>query len=116
MSQWENLNSLDFRKEVIASKRVCILPVGVIERHGDHLPLGTDTFCAHKIACLAAEIEKAVVFPFYYFAQVLEAKANPGAISLPSGFALQLLEHVCDEIGRNGFKKIIFLNGHGRKR
>lgn len=45
--QWENLSSLDFETAVIQSKHVGIIPIGVIEAHGPHMPLGTDMFTAH---------------------------------------------------------------------
>jgi len=111
--QWENLTYIDFKNAIKDTKGVCILPLGVIEKHGDHLPLGTDIIVIHKIACLAAEREPAVVFPYYYFTQILEAKHQVGTIAIKPELMLKLLENVCDEIGRNGFKKIILLNGHG---
>jgi len=113
MPQWENLTSADFKKELIRSKRTCVLPVAVIEKHGEQLPLGTDMMTAYVVSCLAAEKERAVVFPWYYFGQVMESKLHPGAIAIETGLMLELLRNVCDEIGRNGFKKIIIINGHG---
>lgn len=113
MSQWENLTAADFKKELIKSGRVCILSLGVIEKHGGHLPLGTDMFDVHKIACEAAKIEKAVVFPPYYLTQINEARHQPGTIAINPELMLQLLENACDEAGRNGFNKIMILNGHG---
>jgi len=113
MSQWENLTSADFKKELIRSQRVCLLPLGVYEAHGNHMPLCTDMVIGYDIACRAAELERAVVFPQYYFTQILEAKHKPGTIALNPDLLLKLLENVCDEIGRNGFKKIIILNAHG---
>jgi creatinine amidohydrolase/Fe(II)-dependent formamide hydrolase-like protein len=55
--QWENLTSLDFEKAVQECQAVGILPVGVIEAHSSHLPLGMDMFACHWIACRAAEAE-----------------------------------------------------------
>ena len=111
--QWEKLTYPDFKKAVKDSKKVCILPIGVIEKHSDHLPLGTDLLIAHTIASLAAKKEKAVVFPYYYFSQIYEARHKAGTISIKPKLLLALLENVCDEIGRNGFEKIILLSGHG---
>jgi creatinine amidohydrolase len=87
--------------------------LGVIEKHGEHLPLGTDLFTAHEIACRAAEVEPAIVFPEYYFTQIHEAKHQPGCIAIKAEMMWNMLENVCDEISRNGLKKIIFVNGHG---
>jgi creatinine amidohydrolase len=74
--QWEHLTSDEFALAVRLTG-VCILTMGVVERHGTHLPLGTDYLSGHAIACLAAEKEKAVVFPPFYFGQIYEARCFP---------------------------------------
>ncbi|MBN1873220.1 MAG: creatininase family protein [Anaerolineae bacterium] len=110
--QWEHLTSTDFARAV-QDTGVCIITMGVVEKHSEHLPLGTDFLTAHKIACLAAEKEPAVVFPPFYFGQIYEARCFPGTITLKPALLIELIQSVFDEIGRNGFKKIIVLNGHG---
>ncbi len=110
--QWENLTSTAFA-EAVRTTGVCILALGVLEKHSEHLPLGTDYLNAHKIACIAAEREPAVVFPPFYFGQIYEARCFPGAVTLRPTLLLEVIQSVCDEIGRNGFKKIILFNGHG---
>lgn len=110
--QWENLTAPAFERAV-RETGVCILPLGVLERHSDHLPLGTDFLNAHRIACLAAEREPAVVFPPFYFGQIYEARCFPGALTVRPTLLLELLQAVLDEIGRNGLLKIIVYNGHG---
>jgi len=110
--QWEQLTSDDFRTAV-EQTGVCLLALGVLERHSTHLPLGTDMLNAHRIACMAAEREPAVVFPQWYFGQIYEARCFPGTLTLEPKLLLALLESVLDEIGRNGFRKIVFVNGHG---
>ncbi len=110
--QWENLTSPEFARAV-RETGVCILPLGVLERHSDHLPLGTDFLNAHRIAVLAADREPAVVFPPFYFGQIYEARCFPGALTVSPRLLLEIWQGVLDEIGRNGFRKIILLNGHG---
>jgi creatinine amidohydrolase len=110
--QWENLTSADFA-QAVQETGVCLFTMGVIERHSEHLPLGTDTLNVHKIACLAAEREPAVVFPAFYLGQIYEARCFPGTITIEPKLLLALLEGMLDEIGRNGFRKIIIVNGHG---
>jgi creatinine amidohydrolase len=110
--QWENLTSPDFA-EAVRKTGVCIIALGVVERHSEHLPLGTDFLNGHALACLAAEREPAVVFPPFYFGQIYEARCYPGTLTLKPGLLIELLQAVFDEIGRNGFKKIILLNAHG---
>lgn len=110
--QWENLTSADFA-QAVQETGVCLFTMGVIEKHSDHLPLGTDTLNVHKLASLAAEQEPAVVFPPFYLGQIYEARCFPGTITVEPKLLLALLESMLDEIGRNGFRKIIIVNGHG---
>jgi len=72
--QWENLTAPDFA-EAVRETGVCILGMGVLEKHSTHLPVGQDFLAVHKIVRLAAEKEPAVVFPPWYFGQIYEAMA-----------------------------------------
>ncbi len=54
-----------------------------------------------------------MVFPQYYIGQIFEARHQPGAVAFRSELHLAVLENLCDEIARNGLKKIILVNGHG---
>lgn len=114
--RWEDLTIANFEDAVSDAGGVCILPIGVIEAHGPHLPLSTDALIAHRVACAAAEIEPALVFPFYPWGVNVDSKAFPGGIVLKRRLILELLEDVCSEISRNGCKKIILLSGHGGNR
>ena len=49
----EKLTGSDFVTAVKQSESVCIIPIGVIEKHGAHLPLGTDVYTAREIAIRA---------------------------------------------------------------
>jgi len=113
--EWMNVTSVDLEK---AAKDfgVCILPVGCLERHSDHLPCGTDSLLAYKLACLGAEREPAIVFPVQHYMMVASAKHLPGAIVFDAKLVLQILETVIAEIARNGFKKILIFNFHGGNR
>lgn len=110
--QWEQLTSRDFALAV-EETMVCLIALGVIEKHSEHLPLGTDFLNGHKIACLAAVKEPAVVFPPFYFGQIYEARCFPGTVTIRPTLLLELIQGVMDEIGRNGFKKVILCNAHG---
>lgn len=112
-SAWEELTSEEFVKAVKLSEGVCIIPIGVIEKHGQHLPLGTDVFTSREIALRAASKEYSIVFPFYYTGQINEARQQPGTIAYSPDILFRLLQESCDEISRNGIKKIVILNGHG---
>jgi creatinine amidohydrolase len=109
----EDLTSPKFPKAVELAGGVCVIPMGIIEKHGPHLPLGTDLYEARETAFNAAAKEYAVVFPPYYVGQIFEASHQPGAMAYSNELMWKMLEETCRELSRNGLKKIILLNGHG---
>src|SRR5713101_1954228 len=111
--KWEELTASDFRAAIQQSKGACLLPFGILEKHGPHLPLGTDLLNVRYVSLHAAEQEYAVVFPEYYFGQIFEAKHEPGTIAYSMELQLKLLQETTDEMARNGCKKIVIVNGHG---
>src|ERR1700731_2438385 len=80
-SKWEELTAADFRLGVQQSKGTCLLPFGILEKHGPHLPLGTDLLNVRYASLAAVGLESAVVFPEYYFGQIFEAKPEPGTVA-----------------------------------
>jgi creatinine amidohydrolase len=111
--KWEELTAGGFAKAVKEVRGVCVLPLGCLEKHGNHLPVGTDLFEIRAVAEAAVAIEPAVIFPPYYLTQIQCGKHHPGAVALPGRLITDLLDGVCEEIARNGLRKIILLNGHG---
>lgn len=111
--RWEQLTVPDFTKAVQTAQGFGIIPIGVLEPHATHLPLGQDMLASHMIACRAAEIEPAIVFPGYPFGILHGAGHMAGAVVLKRDLVLALLQNVCDEMARNGIKKILLLSGHG---
>jgi creatinine amidohydrolase len=110
---WNELTAPDFVKAVELSDGICLLPAGIIEKHGPHLPLSTDMILSREIASRAAEMEYAIVFPEFYFGQIYEAKHQPGTVAYSPELVWKMLEETCEEMSRNGIKKIIIVNGHG---
>ena len=110
---WEELTAPDFAQGISRSGGTCLLPFGILEKHGPHLPLGADLLDARYAALHAAEQEYAIVFPEYYFGQIFEAKHQPGTIAYSARVQLELLQETTDEMARNGCKKVIIVNGHG---
>ena len=109
----EELTAPDYIKAVEKSSKTCIVPIGVFEKHGPHLPLGTDLYTAREFALRAAEKEYTVVFPWYYFSQINEARHQPGTIAYSPELIWKALQETLNELARNGFEKIIIVNGHG---
>ena len=109
----EEMTALEFKDAVAKSSATAIIPIGVLEKHGTHLPLGTDLLDVRQVALTAAEKEYAIVFPPYIFSQIFEAKHQPGTIAYSEKVIWDVLQETCDELHRNGIKKIVLVNGHG---
>jgi creatinine amidohydrolase len=110
---WEELTGPDFVEAIKRSQSTCLLPFGILEKHGPHMPLGTDLLNVRYAALHAAEQQYTVVFPEYYFGQISEARHEPGTVAYSRDLQLALLQATTDEMARNGCKKILILNGHG---
>ncbi len=119
---WDNLREEEFEGAIEKSGGLCVIPLGCLEKHGQHLPVGTDYISAMDAALLAAKTEDVVIFPvgawlgevscFHSFKDPKEARLR-GCIGIKQETILKVLEELCDEIARNGFRKILILNGHG---
>ena len=98
---WENLREEEFAGAVRESKGLCILPVGCVEKHGQHMPLGTDVHHAAAVAKLAAEKEPCVVFPAMYFGEKTGAGEFDGTIIFSAELRLRILTESCREIAQS---------------
>ena len=110
---WQHLKTSEFPEAVKKSKGVCVIPVGAMEKHGPHMPVGTDNIIADRTTLLAAEKEPVVIFPTFCFGQVQGIQHFDGTVGLSSRLVIELFDEICREISRSGFKKILLLNSHG---
>lgn len=115
-TRWLYTTSEDFAKLREASGRTCVIPMGCIEKHGLHLPLGTDIVKGSYIAHRASQIETVCIFPDFTFGDTPRgphAERPDGSVCLDVRMQMLLLEQLCDEIAANGFNKILVANSHG---
>ncbi len=117
--RWEELREEEFEDAIKKSKGLCIVPMGCLEKHGQHLPVGTDYYIAEHMAYEIAKVEDVVVFPTgFWLGNVMSIHSGKYS-KVKGGFALspitfqRILEELCDEIARNGFDKILLFNIHG---
>ncbi len=110
---WEELTGPDFVQAIAQGQQTCALPFGILEKHGPHMPIGTDLLNVRYAVLQAAQKEYVVVFPEYYFGQIFEAQQEPGTIAYSLDLQLKLLQETVNEMARNGCKKIVIVNGHG---
>jgi len=111
--RWEELSAAEFRDAIARAQGTCVLPIGIMEKHGPHLPLGNDLLNVRYAVLNATQQEYAIVFPEYYFGQIAEAKQQPGTVAYSRRLQLEVLQETTDEMARNGCKKVIIANGHG---
>ena len=115
-TRWLYTTSNNFTALREAAKDTCIIPMGCIEKHGPHLPLGTDIIEASAIAYEASQLEAVCIGPDFAFGDVLPAAAptsHPGYITISLNTMITLLEELCDQAAKNGFTKVAVLNFHG---
>ncbi|BAU22800.1 creatinine amidohydrolase [Caldimicrobium thiodismutans] len=109
--QIEELTSYEFEE---LSKRIkgVILPVGSIEAHGPHLPLGTDLFTIYEICKRVIKRIEVFLAPPLYFGLCRSTRDIPGTLSLRGETLKSLLFDLLESFYRQGLRKFIILSGH----
>jgi creatinine amidohydrolase/Fe(II)-dependent formamide hydrolase-like protein len=93
-----------------------LLPVGSIEQHGPHLPVGTDAFDAAYLAERIAEAcsnPKPLVLPLIPYGVSYEHDEFRGTVSIGTEALSKLVYEIGMSVARNGIKKLVIINGHG---
>jgi creatinine amidohydrolase len=96
--------------ERIADVPALLLPIGTIEYHGRHLPLGLDGLKAEAIAEEAGRASGAVVAPTNWWAA--DGVPQPYTLRLPADAVQPLLEESLLQFAGIGFRAICLVNGH----
>jgi creatinine amidohydrolase len=92
---------------------IVILPIGAIEQHGHHLPLGTDWFAAERGARRIAEKLNAYLLPALPFSNSQEHLDFKGSVSIrPQTLAL-VVEEIILSLAHQGFRKFVVVSTHG---
>jgi creatinine amidohydrolase len=90
-----------------------IIPVGSIEQHGKHLPLGTDILAAMEGCMLLAQKTDVLIAPVVLAGLSEHHMGFPGTITLsPETFEAVIMD-TAHSLIRHGFRKIMIYNGHG---
>ena len=95
-----------------------IIPIAVIEQHGPHLPLATDTYAAYLMCRLIKEEldrsgTETLMSPPYYFGMNPSTGMFPGSLSITRETMINVLTEIFIDYGKFGFNRQFILNHHG---
>jgi creatinine amidohydrolase/Fe(II)-dependent formamide hydrolase-like protein len=90
-----------------------VIPIGTVEQHGPHLPVSTDTFIPIRVAELVAEKTNVLVAPPVFYGDSLSMMSMAGVFTITPETLASLLLDLCKSFSKQGFKRIVFINGHG---
>lgn len=111
--QWEELSS----PEIAALDRertVVVLPLGSVEQHGNHLPVGVDTMLAHSVSlAAAARAGEAAVLPPPWYGFSPHHMRFAGSLTLRAETLMAMAQDIVGSLVKHGFRRILIVNGHG---
>jgi creatinine amidohydrolase len=90
-----------------------VLPVGAVEQHGSHLPVGTDTIISNEMASRIAERLGAYLLPCISIASSIEHREAKGTVYLKADTLAFVIRDIAESLQYSGFKRLIIFNGHG---
>lgn len=101
--------------QTLSKQLPVVIPLGSTEQHGRHLPLAVDTLQVHQIA---SRVEQAlpqdmILLPTLWVGSSHHHRDFPGTISLLPSLYSQVISQLARSVLDAGFRRIIFLNGHG---
>ncbi len=96
-------------------ERIVVVPLGSMEQHGPHLPVITDTMLLSTVAeRIEAELGDAVLMlPTLWLGSSDHHLDFAGAVSVSASLYSRVVRSVAESILKSGFRRILFLNGHG---
>ncbi|HYQ67539.1 creatininase family protein [Actinophytocola sp.] len=119
MTQFAELTSPQVAELLAGTRKpVLLLPVGAVEPHGPHAPLGTDEIisagmCARAAARLADDPEvRVLVLPTLNYGVTRFGAAFPAAVSVSEATLHALVVDVCGSLAAQGFSWIVVVNNH----
>jgi creatinine amidohydrolase len=92
-----------------------VIPIAALEQHGHHLPVFTDSLLLGEIVRRAADAlkDKAVFTPMMWWGNSHHHMDFPGTMSAGPRLYLDLLNDLMENLLFHGFKRLVFVNGHG---
>jgi len=107
----EKLTYLEVQ-EHIKQNPVAILPIGAVEAHGPHLPVGTDNFLAERMARKVAEKLGALLLPTFSYGQVWSLRNVPPIINVANEHLIGVITDIGKSLYRAGIRYFAIINAH----
>jgi creatinine amidohydrolase len=99
-------------EEYLKADDRAVVPLGCTEQHA-YLSLSVDSILAERVALEAADPLGVPVFPVLGYGITPYFMAYPGTVSLKADTYLRIMADILDSLRRTGFRRILFVNGHG---
>lgn len=100
-------------RDLLTRSDMVIIPVGAMEQHGNHLPIGTDHLNGVERAKRVAQRADVLVVPVLYPGQSPYHMGFEGTITLPSTLIQEVYVETAKSLIQHGFKRFMILNAHG---
>lgn len=111
MIEWIKLTSEEI--DSLDRKLPVLFPLGLVEAHGPHMPVSVDVDTANYFASRSAEATGAILLPALPYGFADEMRDYPGSLGLTADTFTEVISDICHMLCSQGFKKVIFLTGHG---
>ena len=109
MITWENT----YKELEESGVDIAVLPIGALEQHSTHLPLGQDWMSVAEMARRIAERLNAYLLPAMPYGNSQEHQDFKGTIWLQPATLAQVLKDIVASLQHHGFRKVVLVNGHG---
>ncbi len=109
MITWENT----YKELEESGVEIAVLPIGALEQHSIHLPLGQDWMSVQEVARRIAERLNAYLLPAMPFGNSQEHQDFKGTIWLQPATLAQVVKDIVAALQHHGFRKVVLVNGHG---
>ncbi len=108
------LNEITWREadEIVRRSGAVILPVGTVEMHGRHMPMGCDGLISEAFAVRLAEKIDAAIAPTLHYSYTGANSKVPGGASVSFSSSIAFTKDVVEGLIRAGFRKVFLISVH----
>lgn len=93
--------------------KTAVLPIGALEQHGSHLPVGTDNIIASAFGERLAEALDACLLPCIGITCSIEHRQAPGTVYIKAETLAAVIKDIGEALQGSGYERLILVNGHG---